>query len=349
MAEGLTGAGTMWEQAAAADEAQVRDNDYLWEILFVTGHQRDVRPVTFGGRAGVNPGDLWAYLLNKQQDADALADSPPRATPPADRCVFCRHQFGSKYEDALFGKIEIRRNSRNRNYCNQCDYFIRVCPGQTTLTLPVMVVDVKHSSEIRRQVADLRQYARLLQRFQHRVVGEVQRTYGFVINTIGDAVLAVWPSGFTPPALRKSMGWDDRHPGKIAAICAIDTATALVKLAPKEFDGRSLPFRGAIDTTEMCLFAVAGDESDVGATESFADSEAAAYSTGLGATEAPLGPTAVDITGEAVEVASDLASHGEADAGRMYVSRRTDVEAGSEAAPDEYRSIGGSAVTTRVI
>ena len=338
----LTGAVTTWPQAVAVDQVQVRDNDYLWEILFVTGHQPSARPVSFAGNPGVDPVDLWSYLLNKQQDADTLASALPVDAPATARCVFCRHQFGTRYHDAFFGDIEIRRNARNRNYCNQCDYFIRICPGQATLTLPVLVADVKDSREIRRHVANLRVYSRLLQRFHRTIVHEVQRNYGFVINTIGDAVVAVWPSGFTPQWMRERLSWDEKHPAKIAAKCAIDTAEALVQIAPQEFDGSNLPFRGALDTTEMCVFAV----TDTEAEEAEGPGRDGSDSQEIG--ETPLGPTAVDVAGEAVEVASHFSSHPATSAGRMYISQRTD-EVARTAREHHYTSIDGASVASRVI
>ena len=353
MAMSLRGAGTIWDQKMAADNAQMADNNHLWEILFVSGGtDTAVRQIVFGGQAGTNPLALYEYLINKQREADEVAQDPPAAGDvlPLDRCAFCRHQFGTKYEDPFFGTIDIRRNRRNRYYCNQCDYFIRICPGEATLVMPVLMVDVKDSRGIRTQVGDLRAYSRLLLRFQRRAAAEIQRNLGFVLNTIGDAVLAVWPSGFIPQAMRDRVDGGKGDPARIPAICAVETGQALARIAPTEFDGRDLPFRGAVDTTEMVIFAVTVNDPGEGtAFEVLPEDEVGDPMPGLEASEIPVGPAAVDIAGEAVEVAAALASHHDAAAGQTYITRRTDEAAAIDTSALEYAPRGDSGIMARVV
>jgi hypothetical protein len=351
MAVSVQGAGTMWEQKLAADNAQMADNDHLWEIIFGSGGTNTaVREIAFGGQAGFDPLALHGYLINKQGEADERAEGSPAADGllPPDRCAFCRHQFGTKYEDQFFGTIEIRRNRRNRYYCNQCDYFIRVCPGEVTLVMPVLMVDVKDSRGIRTQVGDLRAYSRLLVRFQRRVAAEIQRNLGFVLNTIGDAVLAVWPAGFIPPAMRNGVDGGKDDLARIPAMCAVETAQALARIAPVEFDGQDLPFRGAVDTTEMVIFAVApNDPKEAIAFDVLREDKAGDPMPGFEASEIPVGPAAVDVAGEAVEVASALASRHGAAAGQMYITRRTDEVAAIDPSALEYDPQGDTRIMAR--
>lgn len=352
MATALRGAGTRWTQQFASQSVRRLDNNHVWDVLFAfEGPDHEVRDVGFGGQSRTNPLDLRAYLLKKQSEGDT-ADRGERSSDDRldlDRCVFCRHPFGSTYADSFFGTIEIRRNKLNPYYCNQCDYFIRICPGQATLMMPVLVVDVKGSRKIREQVGDLKEYSRLLQRFRRGVAAEVQRNAGFVLNTVGDAVLAVWPSGFVPERLREKMNWDRSHPARIPTLCAIKTAHALLSRAPAEFDGEHLPFRGAVDTTSMVIFAVTSREQRL--TNDFGylpGDEFGDPMPGVEASEIPTGSAAVDIAGEAVEVASELASDDETRSGQMLITQRTDAETQDQSQRD-YRPKGGAAVMTRVV
>jgi class 3 adenylate cyclase len=315
---------------------QAGDNDYLWQVLFAGPEPgASLRRVVFAGQPDNDPAALRSYLLHKQADADAVAG----AALNLDRCVFCRHPFGTKYDDAFFGPVEIRRNRLNRLYCNQCDFFIRICPGQVTLMMPVLVVDVRRSRSIRAEVGDLRQYAQLLLGFRQRVVAEVQRNFGFVLNAVGDAVVAVWPPGFMPPHLEKHA---PAPPVVTAARCAVDAAAGLARIAPAEFTGQELPFRGTLDTTEMVLFAVTATDDD--------NPFAALPDDDVGdSPPVDAGAAAVDIAGEAVEVACELASHPDAAAGHIFVTRRTDVQAELPRVSTAYFCLGDGSVSIRFV
>lgn len=340
----LTGAGTSWQWIEAVESPQRLDNDHIWEVLFAYHGPEACREVAFGGQTHSSL-DLRRYLMGKQKDADEVWDS---GGGEGERCVFCRHTFGSAYADPFFGTITIRRNLRNRYYCNQCDYFIRACPGQTTLEMPVLVVDVRHSREIRERTANLAEYSRLLLRFRRNVAVEIQRNLGFVLNTIGDAVLSVWPSGFVPDDVRERLGWSSEHPARIPATLAIRTAESLARLAPADFDGVDLPFRGVVDTTEMAIFSVVTCDPEQERTFAAHPDDHAGEPVSA-APEGDDGTVAVDVAGEAVEVASMISSHDAALAGRMYVTRRTDLVAATDAGTFDYEALGGSTVKARVV
>jgi hypothetical protein len=336
MTETLRGATTSWPEWVAADVVQADDNNYLWHVLFAGPDAGSpLRPIAFAGQPDGDPAALRAYLLHKQADADSVAG----AALDRGRCVFCRHPFGTKYDDPFFGPVEIRRNRLNRFYCNQCDFFIRICPGQVTLTMPVLVVDVRRSRSIRAEVGDLRHYAQLLLGFRQRVMAEVQRNFGFVLNAVGDAVVAVWPPGFMSPHLEKHA---PAPPVVTAARYAVDAAAALALIAPAEFTGRALPFRGTLDTTEMVLFAVTATDGD-NPFAALADDEVGDSPPG------DAGAAAVDIAGEAVEVACELASHPDAAAGHMFVTRRTDVQADLPGVSTAYFCLGDGSVSIRFV
>lgn len=354
MATKLTGAGTSWDQVTAGDPAQIVDNDLAWEFMFVHGRAAPAsRQIRLPGFPPVDPAWVADVLLDKREaDGD-----PARMKPPApgaangDRCVLCHLPFGAEYEDPTFGWITIERNRRNRYYCNVCDAFIRICPGKATLTLPVLVVDVKESRRIRRDLGDLSAYSRMLGHFQREVQSLLQEHMGLVLNTIGDAVVAVWPSGFVTDGMRERYGWDPERPARIPALLATKAAEDIADIAPVDFDGRRLPFRAALDTSPMIVFAVTTTRPDLAGAFEAGPGDALVGDAVLSADPSDFGagPAATDIAGEAVEVASELASAVQVPGGSVCITRRTDEVAGTSLDHGGYDHVGSNALPVRVI
>ena len=351
MATALKGFATRWERAVSMDEAQAIDNDFAWEVMFVyAGPHAAMRTIRFAGMTGVDPGWLRRVLTDKQERGMRAVETAGESS--GDRCALCWLPFGSLYDDPVRGPgVRIERNRRNRYYCNMCDAFIRLCPGQVTLMLPVLMVDVKGSKTIRREVG-LRAYSQLLASFQRRVAGLIQKNMGFVLNTIGDAVIGVWPSGFVPQSTRDALGWDPDQPASIPAIQATRAAADIAGAAPASFDGRQLPFRGALDTSDTILFAVTAGDAD--ATSMFEAGPADAHEVGdpvmsAEGSDIGTGPAATDIAGQAVEIVAELAGHDDLPSGNVWITQRTDEIARCSGSGFRYRPVGVMGTPVRVI
>jgi class 3 adenylate cyclase len=351
----LTGYGTKWAQVRATNDSQIPDNDLAWEVMFVYGEAHPaLRSIQFAGHAAFDPLTVYRILIDKQTYGAETRPTPVAEGVPSSgaSCRLCRIPFGCWYDDPTFGRIRITRNRRNRYYCNICDAFIRLCPGQAILQLPVLVVDVKQSREIRSTLADLRTYARLLATFQRHVETLIQEHMGFVLNTVGDAVVGVWPSGFVPREIRDRLGWSIENPARVSAIQATDAALAIAASAPSEFDGKRLPYRGALDTTEMVVFAVTtGDPESAAAFATGPEDEHEVGDPVLSAeaSDIGLGPAATDIAGEAIETAMELASDSDLPPGVVCITERTDVMARRAAQKSVYRRFGSTMTPARII
>jgi hypothetical protein len=214
-----------------------------------------------------------------------------------------------------------------------------------TLELPVMVVDVKHSRKIRNDPSvNLYQYSKLISDFQCRVAAIIQKHLGMVLNTVGDAVIGIWPSGFVPIELREKFGWDNNNPAKVSAKLAFKAAQELSNSTPLQFTGTALPFKGALDSTEMVIFSVQTFEkvaqlecSDM--DEAFTDSPLVDDSGNLligmeqgnearNINEPQKGLTSIDIAGEAIELTSELSGHSDLLVGDFAITQRIDKIAG---------------------
>ena len=321
--------------------------DHAWQVMFAyEGVDMIMNNVTLGPIPGEFPSEAVRQLvIDKHKASQTSIDEVKNKYPEAneDVCVLCRLSFGSNYNDPNFGPIVITRNRRNRFYCNTCDLFTRACPGQVILQLPVLVVDVKHSRKIRNNPdVNLQDYIKMLSDFQCNTAAIIQRHLGMVLNTVGDAVIGIWPSGFVPQELKDKYNWDSNNPAKIAARLAIDAAKDLAANSPAEFDGKNLPFKCAVDTSEMAIFAVQ-------TTSKIANLEFENLNHALGEPlidddgnllmgpdidqnkqKRQTGPTAIDVAGEAIEVASEISGHRSVLSREYVITERTDIIAGTK-------------------
>lgn len=349
----LNGFATKVEQTRSGTVEELTNFDHAWQVMFAyKGVDMIMNPVTLGPIPGEFPSEAVRQVVIDKHNAceDSIKQvKEKKPVPNEDICVLCRLAFGSEYNDPNFGHITITRNRRNRFYCNICDLFLRACPGQAILNLPVLVVDVKHSRQIRNNPdVGLGQYIKMLSDFQCNAAAIIQRHLGMVLNTVGDAVIGIWPSGFIPQELKDKHGWDNENPTRIAAMLAIQAAEDLAANAPLEFDGKELPYKGAIDTTEMAIFAVQ-TRSKIANLE-FQDLNHALGNPMidddgnllLGIPDdqrkenRQTGPTAIDIAGEAIETASEMSGHRSIGAGEFAITERTDIIAGTKIPEYKY-------------
>lgn len=349
----LNGFATKINQTRNGTVEEINNYDHAWQVLFAyEGVDMFMKPVTLGPIPGEFPSDAVRQVVIDKHNAslESIQQIQKKTAEPSEEvCVLCRLAFGSNYDDPNFGPIVVTRNRRNRFYCNTCDLFLRACPGQAILNLPVLVVDVKHSRKIRNNPdVGLGHYIKMLSDFQCNTAAIIQRHLGMVLNTVGDAVIGIWPSGFIPQELKDKYGWDQENPAKIAAMMAINAAKDLAANAPLEFDGKELPFKGAVDTTEMAIFAVQ-TRSKIANLE-FQDlhpvlGDPMIDDDGnllLGIPDdqrkenMQTGSTAIDIAGEAIEVASEMSGHRSIGSGEFAITERTDIIAGTKLSEYKY-------------
>ncbi len=218
-------------------------------------------------------------------------------------CAFCLTSFDN-----------VGRNRLNRFYCDNCDAWVRGNPGQALLTLPALVVDVPDAPQIQRDQAD--KWPALARTFADEVSVTIQRNFGFVMNTGGATVLAVFPPGFVPRSIveREPNQFDDATYAKLLEASgenAVTAARELTELSPKVFDGDRIPFSVGVHTDETVLFSVQGPTGD----NRLADSGA----IGSAAVDYPV---AIDVAGRSIMIASELSKN--APLGHALVTQATD-------------------------
>lgn len=343
-----------WLPVPVHDGDRAREFDRAWEILFVYGGAHAaLEYMKFGPNPQFEIRLVSEFLLRKQEDAEQLTQNTSGLPDQRERCVCCLLPFGVRdYPDPVFGEITVQRNPKNRFYCTICDIFLRMCPGKVSLQLPVLALDVKDSRGVRSMISNA-EYALYLAQFHREAAGLIQRHRGFVVSSVGDCVIGVWPSGWITPRMRLRLGWDPHDPGKTAAMLAIEAAEAIAKEAPSELDPirRRLPYRGALDTTEMVLFAATTEDPE---TEEQVRSDPERQShigpapRGLEDYFATSGTVATDMVGDAVEVATALAGDAGFPAGGIRITERSDSLARINAG-FRYESVGTPGPPVRVV
>jgi hypothetical protein len=320
----------------------IEDFNHAWEVLFAySGPSMALREVALGALPGKFPSLAVRQVIMDKHHAmhNSIRQIASLEQGQVDTCVFCKLAFGSIYEDPNFGRITITRNKRNKYYCNTCDMFLRICPGHASLELPVMVVDVKGSRKIRNDPrVSLYQYSNMLSDFQCLAAAVIQKNLGMVLNTVGDAVIGIWPSGFIPEELRKKHNWSEKEPAKLAARLALIASAELARLSPDSHESGKLPFKGALDSTIMSIFSVQSrnkiKEFEISDLHAALSGDPIVDDFGYFPNdeyegELQKGPTSIDVAGEAIEFTSELSGHSFLAAGEFAITKRLDMVAGN--------------------
>jgi len=341
--ENFVGHATKMEKTkTSASEEEVRDFNHAWDVLFAyKGPSMALREIGLGALPGKIPSLAVRQVVIDKHNAmhDSMKQLPKNKHGHVDTCVMCKLAFGSEYDDPNFGHMVVTRNKRNKYFCNTCDMFLRICPGHTSLELPVLVVDVKESRKIRNNPdVSLYQYSKMLSDFQCLVAAVIQKNLGMVLNTVGDAVIGIWPSGFIPEDIREKHNWNEKEPAKLSARLALNASAELSRLCPKSYKEGKLPFKGALDSTEMAIFSV----QSIHKIKEFEISDIEAALGGIPIVddkgnfvqpdsegEVQKGPTSVDVAGEAIEYSSELSGESHLGVGDFAITKRLDVVAGN--------------------
>lgn len=138
---------------------------------------------------------LW-YLTFAEgnKDLKALhADYGSKPAPP--RCRLCRAPFAGVGGEEMRAK-GIEPSSRNPRFCNLCDKWIRDHAGGAAVTMSFLFVDVRGSVALSAKL-DVMDFAEAMQRFYTAVAPVLYKTDGFIVDLVGDEMVALYPPGFS--------------------------------------------------------------------------------------------------------------------------------------------------------
>ena len=198
-------------------------NEALWYQVFQEGH-----PV----------------LLGKQKRFLML--------PGRSRCKLCYAPL-TGIGGWITRRLGLEPSSRNPFFCNACDGFLQAYPGGAEVDLSILFCDLRGSVPLSASMSP-KEFKELITFMRETIIPVLWQAEGFVLQFQGDAVIGVWPPGFS---------------GKDHARKAVAGAMKLPDaLERSPFHGRALPVGIALHTGRAYLGTVAsvnGDLQDVSA------------------------------------------------------------------------------------
>jgi adenylate cyclase len=142
--------------------------------------------------------EVWLAVFKfghpKLKSFHRLHRSLPPWELPRRECKLCYAPFEG------LGAVLMRLQGKipsvpNPDYCTACNRFIRAFPGGAEVELSILFIDVRGSGKIAAQLTPS-DFGHLLQSFYKAATGSVIISEGFIIDLVGDALVAIWPSGF---------------------------------------------------------------------------------------------------------------------------------------------------------
>ena len=142
--------------------------------------------------------EVWLAVFKfghpKLKSFHRLHRSLPPWELPRRECKLCYAPFEG------LGAVLMRLQGKipsvpNPDYCTACNRFIRAFPGGAEVELSILFIDVRGSGKIAAQLTPS-DFGHLLQSFYKAATRSAIISEGFIIDLVGDALVAIWPSGF---------------------------------------------------------------------------------------------------------------------------------------------------------
>ncbi|HLI94469.1 MAG TPA: adenylate/guanylate cyclase domain-containing protein [Candidatus Baltobacteraceae bacterium] len=151
-----------------------------------------------GGTAEENPNqELWYTIFAVGHPALKKFQRFHRLLPSSPRCRMCFAPFRG-VGGAWMKLMHKDPCKRNPNFCNACDKFLNAFPGGAEVVMSIVFVDVRDSVKLAEKLGPTA-WGRVINAF-YKVVSDIfYRTDGFVMDLIGDEVVAFYPPGFSGP------------------------------------------------------------------------------------------------------------------------------------------------------
>jgi adenylate cyclase len=165
-------------------------------------------------------------------------------SPPRCKLCFAPYAGVGKLVMALQGRAPSNRNPR---FCSLCDKFIRANPGGAEVELSMTFVDVRESTALAEKLGPTA-FSHAMNRFYVSATGVLNEADGFIIDLVGDEVVALYPPGFS--------GTD--HARK-----AINAAHALTRLEIDAGAGTKLSLGVGVHTGTVFIGTVNGAQSGI--------------------------------------------------------------------------------------
>ena len=207
--------------------SQFYKNEEEWKLLFESGHPQ-LAPLRDEmlkiGEAGVTRCALCRVpQLGYDEAIRLLRDNC--GIPDLDRLVF---ENSSDTDEGH--KSGIRRSKRNEQFCNCCDAYIEAFPGGADIEMPVLITDVRGSTEVLKTCTP-GEGAILGLQLRQQISAVATSMHGYMLQDRGDGYMHLFPYGFAPSNIEDRKCWALKN----AVISAVRLASRT--LIPTPSDG----------------------------------------------------------------------------------------------------------------
>ncbi len=230
--------------------------------------------------------DLWYTIFAVGHPALVKFQELHRKLPSPPRCKMCFAPFRG-LGSIVMGFMKKGPSNRNPQYCSACDHFMRSFPGGAEVNLSMVFVDVRGSTALAETMTPTA-FSRIINKFYDAATKAVYETDGFVIDLVGDQVVAVYPPGFS---------------GELHAKKAVQAAEALLRLNVLNERGAQLQVGVGVHTGVVYMGTITGASAGVEEIRAVGDNvnTAARLASVAGAGEALVSDATCEAAGPGLE------------------------------------------------
>jgi adenylate cyclase len=127
-----------------------------------------------------------------------------RRIPGAPRCKTCLVPLGGPASPVVRFVLKRRPSTKNPNYCDVCETFVRTHPGGAEVEISMLFADVRGSTTLAEQMRPT-EFSGLMNRFFDRANRVVIDSDGLVDKLVGDEVVALYVPAVGPDHARKAV------------------------------------------------------------------------------------------------------------------------------------------------
>ncbi|MBV8344912.1 MAG: adenylate/guanylate cyclase domain-containing protein [Candidatus Eremiobacteraeota bacterium] len=139
--------------------------------------------------------ELWYTIFAIGHPALKKFQNFHRRLPAPPRCRLCFAPFRG-IGGVLMRLQKKGPNSRNPNFCNACDAFMRQYPGSAEVEMSILFADIRSSTALAEHIGATA-FGNAMNNFYRQAIAVINERDGFIIGLAGDGVAAVFPPGFS--------------------------------------------------------------------------------------------------------------------------------------------------------
>jgi adenylate cyclase len=194
---------------------------------------------------------LWRAIVTGDAGVMRRERRRHRRIPGSPRCKTCLVPFGGPAAPIVRLVLKRRPSTKNPNYCDLCERFVRTHPGGAEVEISMLFADVRGSTTLAEQMRPA-EFSRLMNRFFDRANRVVIDSDGLVDKLVGDEVVALYVPAVGPDHARK------------AVAAARDLLRATADLVPVGVGVHTgVAYVGAVGSGSVADFTALGDAVNV--------------------------------------------------------------------------------------